>query len=108
LPFTKQDDAVSKLREQLISFARSIASAPKTSGTGSLAPVLLESSFNIARMSTTLLDRISDFGALTAEIAIEWPRFGEEVRPIIQRLCEELPAGQTTELWRLNLRLRTE
>jgi tetratricopeptide (TPR) repeat protein len=107
LVFTPKQELISRCRTQLIGMAKQMSIRSNSDDVSTNTPVLLESALNISRTQEATLDRISDFAMLIAQIAIEWPRFGEEARPIIQRLCEELPTTQTVELWRLTLRLRT-
>jgi hypothetical protein len=69
---------------------------------------LLEAALNLSRCETNPGERVAAFAALVAELAGAWPSLGQRVRAIIQEMCEDLPLEQTGEMWRLNLRLRSQ
>lgn len=95
------------LRKQAIAMARELSRGDQVDR-ALLISCLFECTFNLARGTSDRPRRIARFCELLAELAIAWSRLGEEGRAFVQRLCEELPVEQTTELWRLNLRLRTQ
>ena len=69
--------------------------------------VLLEAALNLARCEVTRGERVSRFAEIISELAGAYPQLGEIAQPIVQEMCNDLPIGQTPELWRLNLRLRS-
>jgi len=69
---------------------------------------LMEAALNLSRCELTSSERVSEFAAIVADLASAWPRLGQAVLPIIQEMCDDLPIGQTAEMWRLNLRLRSQ
>ncbi len=106
LLFTTKEELILRCKTQLCQVAKQM-NRSRMADTATSIPILLECVLNISRTRPAILNRIGDFSILTAQIAIEWPKFGEDARPTIQRLCQELPITQTPELWRLVLRLRT-
>jgi len=70
--------------------------------------MLLEAAFNFVRCADTPADRVSEFANLVAELTLAWPGTGKVIRPLIEGMCGDLPLNLTVEMWRLNLRLRTQ
>ena len=109
LSFLTDQEVAAHLKKQALGLARAVnADNSKSPADRSLAYYFLETALNVVRNRAGSKERIRDFGLLMGDLAREWPAIGDELRPLVQRLCEVLPSELTPELWMLNLRLRTQ
>ncbi len=109
LSFFTNQEVAAHLKKQALALARAInANNPKSTNERSFTYYFLEIALNVVCNRTESSERIKEFGILMGDLARAWPIIGEELRPLIQRLCEVLPSELTPELWRLILRLRTQ
>jgi hypothetical protein len=68
---------------------------------------LFESALNLSIAAQT--EAVTEFSDIMMHLAEVWPVMIPTIlKPIIQRLCEELPFSQSQPLWRLLVRLRAE
>jgi tetratricopeptide (TPR) repeat protein len=104
--FKMAEDTSVRLKEQLLLLVQGANRDPQ-SITEEVGATVLEVALNLSRANEMVADRVRDFSTSVAQLASECPSLGVVVRPIIQRICEDLPIELATELWRLNLRLRT-
>lgn len=108
LKFVPADFVAAHLEEQLVGVASKVGVRENPDETRRMGFSLIESAINIARTNTLLSNRVKKFAVLIARAAAAWPGLTEIIRPYVQRLCEELPLVENTELWRLNCQLRTK
>ena len=106
--FIPDGSAIDQLESQTLAVACAINAKAKDPTLRPLALSLVESTLNLSRRFSDRASGINNFSERIARMAACWPFLGEEIRPFIQRLCDELPLEETTELWRLNCRLRTQ
>ena len=74
----------------------------------SICMVLLESALNLALTPQPKGSAVEEFGNIIGRIVEAWRSAGYEYRPIIQRLCEELPSNEAKDLWSTLNRLRAD
>ena len=108
LGFVANGAVKTRFRQELLQMARKLRYDPKAEETITLSGRLMEAALNLSRCELTSSERVSEFAAIVADLASAWPRLGQAVLPIIQEMCDDLPIGQTAEMWRLNLRLRSQ
>lgn len=107
LPPASGDLVKARFRTQLIQLTEEI-NRQRSGDSRELTAILLEAALNLARCCPTKIDRVSAFTEIVSDLAKAWPRLGPIARPIIQEICDGPFIGQSTELWRLNLKLRTQ
>ena len=73
-----------------------------------LGSSLLESALNLGLAAIPKDSAAAEFGKIVIQIIETWGEPAREYRPIIQRLCEELPLAYAKDLWPLLIRLRAE
>lgn len=70
---------------------------------------LFESALNLSLAVQTTTEVIPEFRDIITQLAAAWPKMiSAPLRPIIQRLCEELPIHQAKQLWPLLVYLRAQ
>jgi hypothetical protein len=106
LKFVANSETIARFRQHLLQLADALRQAPDDAITSS--GLLLDAALNLARCESTPSARVAEFANTVAGLVSAWPRLGEAVRPTIERMCDDLPLSQTAEMWRLNLRLRSE
>ncbi len=102
------------LKDQLVNIAKFLT-AQKSSKLNCIAAderelflVLVESALNISIAAQLPQDVISEFADLLRQLVETWDSMMPECRPMVQRLCEELPISQAQKFWPLLVRLRAE
>lgn len=70
--------------------------------------ILLESALNLALTVQSKGSTEEEFGNIVISIVEAWRAAAYEYKPIIQRLCEELPLTDAKYLWPLLIRLRCD
>jgi hypothetical protein len=100
------EDLRDRLKDQLVLLVRTANDRP-SKVTDQFGAMVLEGALHLARTKPTVSERVLDFSTFVARLVLECPRLGRVVRATIQRVCEGLPIELATEIWRLNLRLRT-
>jgi len=69
---------------------------------------LFESALNISIAAQPSGDVIAEFADLLTQIVKNWHSIIPTVKPIVQRLCEELPVRQAQQFWPLLIGLRAD
>jgi tetratricopeptide (TPR) repeat protein len=75
---------------------------------GDMCRLLIESVLNISIAVQLPQDVIAEFADLLTQLVGVWHSMIPVCRPIVQRLCEELPIAQGQQFWPLLVRLRAE
>ncbi len=70
--------------------------------------ILLEAALNLSVAVQPKGAVAAEFGGITMEIVEAWGAALQTYRPLIQRLCEELPILHAKDLWPLLIRLRAD
>ncbi len=94
-------------RQQLRSVAQQMRELAKGPSQREIATLFMEAVLSVSRCAATPEARVSEFESIVSELVLAWPFLGEVARPLVQRLCEDLPLVQSMGMWRLNLRLRS-
>ena len=114
------EDLRHHLKDQIIKIAKFLANRRSTDldiGAGRekalTSPIesglfLVEPALNVALSAQSSQDSIAEFVALLTQMIEVWPPIISLLKPIIQRLCEELPISQAGQFWPLLVRLRAE
>lgn len=106
------------LRDQLIQISKMLAQMHKnlakhsreneTDIAKTLKVFLLDSARHLA-LATQQRDSVSsEFAGISSDIIEAWNECIKVYRPIIQRMCDELPIDYAKDIWPLLLRLRAE
>jgi hypothetical protein len=73
-----------------------------------VASYLLDASLNISVREQPLESVADEFVNLLTTLVNTWRPMVDVAKPIVQRLCEELPISQAKHFWPLLIRLRAE
>lgn len=71
-----------------------------------ISEILLESALNLSLLKESTESVADEFAGIVIQLVDADSSLAKEYRPIIQRLCEELPLSETKFLWPLLIRLR--
>ncbi len=77
-----------------------VSDPPKISG------ILLESALNLSLLKESTGSVADEFAGIVTQLVDAGSSLGKEYRPVVQRLCEELPLSEAKYLWPLLIRLR--
>jgi len=113
------EDLRRHLKDQIIKIAKFLAnqgSAKSPSGLREGAftkPIesgifLLEPALNVSLATQPPQDSTAEFVALLTQMVEVWPAIVPVLKPVIQRLCEELPVSKAGQFWPLIVQLRAE
>ncbi len=111
---TIEDEQLRKyLKDQLVKIchrlSRSINGAgteDKCTDTEQTAALLLESALNVSRSVRPPEQLLPEFSDLITQMLDAWPKMAHLFRPVVQRVCEELPIAAARHVYPLVLRLR--
>lgn len=102
---------ITKLAEHLAEDSRNAAIRTE-SDAGSLPKdiggLLLEAALNISIREESSDSVMSEFVRILTELINAWQPMIGVCKPIVQRLCEELPVSQAKQFWPLLIKLRAE
>ena len=85
-------------------FGPQVDGPSKNNGKGVM--ILLESALNLALAAKSKESVAAELTSITIKIVEAWNTTIREFRPVIQRLCDELPIRHARDLWPLLIRLR--
>jgi hypothetical protein len=94
------------LIEALYSTAAVFARHREMSKPDDVALLLLDCALSLAQGSASDVRTMDEFASIVERLARTWSILARVARSGVQRLCEEVPYGETEGLWRLNLALR--
>jgi hypothetical protein len=115
----KNENLCNYIKDQLIGIAKLFAGKPPDDSTNNpkveifndtktICMILLESALNLAQTAQSKGSIPEEFGNIIKPIVEAWRLAVYEYRPIIERLCEELPSNEARDLWPTLIRLRAD
>ena len=107
----EDDSAKSYFKAQLTAVSQLLASQYKVRGErdpeGALS-ILAESILGVCTSESAAEETVLEAKELFAQLVEAWPEVAVRLRPVTQRLVEELPPRQAKHFWPLLLQLRAE
>ena len=105
------EEARQHVKAQLISVCRHLASEYDERGERNpetALSMLSESVFSMCACETEEEGVLTEAERLLTQMVDEWPALAANLRPVVQRFCEEMPPSQAKHFWPLLIRLRAE
>ncbi len=105
------EKAKQHVKAHLISVCRHLASEYDERGERNpetALSMLSESVFNICAGETEEEGVLTEVERLLTRMVDGWPALAANLRPVVQRFCEEMPPSQAKHFWPLLIRLRAE
>lgn len=97
------------LRDQIIKLANQIELMPiNLSSEENFDFILIDSALNLAIASNPIYNRMEVLAEILLKMISVWKSVIPRIKPLIQRLCEELPISQAKHLWKVLYQLRVE